>query len=134
MCGASYAFSAIGALEGAWALANGKLTTLSEQNIIDCSGEGTPVIMKLKLLPRSPCAQFPMETLDVREATCTMRSSISWLMMELTLALPTPTGDRWVQWLESIIQTHIHTLIIQTPTHNAIMQIIPQRVRTHNDA
>ena len=39
MCGASYAFSAIGALEGAWALANGKLTRLSEQNIIDCSGE-----------------------------------------------------------------------------------------------
>ena len=39
MCGASYAFSAMGALEGAWALANGKLTTLSEQNIIDCSGE-----------------------------------------------------------------------------------------------
>ena len=42
MCGASYAFSAIGALEGAWALANGKLTTLSEQNIIDCSGEENP--------------------------------------------------------------------------------------------
>ena len=39
MCGASYAFSAIGALEGAWSLAHGKLTTLSEQNIIDCSGE-----------------------------------------------------------------------------------------------
>ena len=38
-CGASYAFSAMGALEGAWALANGKLTTLSEQNIIDCSGQ-----------------------------------------------------------------------------------------------
>ena len=38
-CGASYAFSAVGALEGAWALAFGKLVTLSEQNIIDCSGE-----------------------------------------------------------------------------------------------
>jgi cathepsin L len=38
-CGASYAFSAIGALEGAVALARGKLTTLSEQNIIDCSGK-----------------------------------------------------------------------------------------------
>ena len=37
-CGASYAFSAMGALEGAWALAHGKLTLLSEQNIIDCSG------------------------------------------------------------------------------------------------
>ena len=36
-CGASYAFSAIGALEGAWSLAHGKTVTLSEQNIIDCS-------------------------------------------------------------------------------------------------
>ena len=38
-CGASYAFSAVGALEGAWALAYGNLVTLSEQNIIDCSGK-----------------------------------------------------------------------------------------------
>nr|CAM57981.1 silicatein alpha [Geodia cydonium] len=36
-CGASYAFSAVGALEGANALATGTLTSLSEQNIIDCS-------------------------------------------------------------------------------------------------
>ena len=40
-CGASYAFSAMGALEGAWSLAHGKLTPLSEQNIIDCSGRYT---------------------------------------------------------------------------------------------
>ena len=37
-CGASYAFSAVGALEGANALATGSLVKLSEQNIIDCSG------------------------------------------------------------------------------------------------
>ena len=55
MCGASYAFSAVGALEGAWALANGKLTSLSEQNIIDCSGEETPAIMKLTSLPLCAC-------------------------------------------------------------------------------
>nr|AAF21819.1 silicatein beta [Tethya aurantium] len=36
-CGASYAFSAIGSLEGALSLAQGKLTYLSEQNVIDCS-------------------------------------------------------------------------------------------------
>lgn len=36
-CGASYAFSAIAALEGANALATGSLSVLSEQNIIDCS-------------------------------------------------------------------------------------------------
>ena len=38
-CGASYAFSAVGALEGANALATSTLTSLSEQNIIDCSSQ-----------------------------------------------------------------------------------------------
>ena len=38
-CGACYAFSATGALEGAYALAHDKLVSLSEQNIIDCSGK-----------------------------------------------------------------------------------------------
>ena len=38
-CAACYAFSAVGALEGAYALAHDELVTLSEQNIIDCSGE-----------------------------------------------------------------------------------------------
>lgn len=38
-CGASYAFSAMGALEGAQALATGNLKALSEQNIIDCSSK-----------------------------------------------------------------------------------------------
>ncbi len=37
--GGSYAFSSVAALEGAASLALDKLTTLSEQNIIDCSGE-----------------------------------------------------------------------------------------------
>ena len=39
MCGSSNVFSAIGALEGARAQAYGNLVKLSEQNIIDCSGE-----------------------------------------------------------------------------------------------
>lgn len=37
-CGSSYAFSAIGSLEGVSSLARGNLISLSEQNIIDCSG------------------------------------------------------------------------------------------------
>jgi cathepsin L len=37
-CCASYAFSAVGTVEGMEALASGELKTLSEQNIIDCSG------------------------------------------------------------------------------------------------
>ncbi|XP_041379493.1 silicatein-like [Gigantopelta aegis] len=36
-CGSCYAFSAVGALEGAHALAHDELVRLSEQNVIDCS-------------------------------------------------------------------------------------------------
>lgn len=38
-CHCSYAFSVTGAIEGARALATDKLEPLSEQNIVDCSGE-----------------------------------------------------------------------------------------------
>nr|BAG74346.1 silicatein-G1 [Ephydatia fluviatilis] len=37
-CGASYAFSTVGALEGMNALGKGSLVKLSEQNVVDCSG------------------------------------------------------------------------------------------------
>ena len=94
-CGASYAFSAVGALEGAWALAHGKLTLLSEQNIVDCSGEELSLSFVF-VYNGGVSLQFPTATMDAREATCTMSTNTGLLTKGLTLRAHTTTRAGYV--------------------------------------
>lgn len=69
-CGASYAFSAMGALEGAWGLAYGKTSPLSEQNIVDCSGKSSDIVTLQKgVLNWGGCSCYGVDIHFVRKGT-----------------------------------------------------------------
>ena len=52
-CGSSYAFGTTGSIEGAVTLGYGSLKSLSEQNIVDCSGIAVYVMSVCKQAPDS---------------------------------------------------------------------------------
>ncbi len=65
-CCSSYAISAVGAVEGAQALASGKMKPMSVQNIVDCSG--ALQILQLLLKPMLyPLLQEPTATMAAPE-------------------------------------------------------------------
>lgn len=85
-CGASYAFSAMAALEGANALATGKLVTLSEQNIIDCSGIGHANYQSVRnAVYKCYFLQCLMVIMAARVVICAMPTSMSLPMKGWTL-------------------------------------------------
>lgn len=81
MCALLQAFSAVGALQGAWHLATGQTLSLSEQQLVDCSwnygnngcqgGEMEPAIQVLLLLP--PPSFLCDLIFDVAGRTCTLQ-------------------------------------------------------------
>lgn len=81
-CGASYAFAAAAAIEGAVARATGKLKNLSVQNIIDCSGiyRAGPYCNQYcnqSIVPDFTTVQYSVGTKAVKQDQLLMHTSIS---------------------------------------------------------
>ncbi|KAJ8921571.1 hypothetical protein NQ315_010476 [Exocentrus adspersus] len=83
-CGCCYAFSATGSLESAYAIKTGKLVSLSEQNILDCSGtygnggcNGGTVHNSFKYVVENGIEPEEDYTYKAANGTCTYSASLS---------------------------------------------------------
>lgn len=89
-CGASYAFAAAAAIEGAVARATGKLKNLSAQNIIDCSGIYRAGLYCTQSIPDLTTVQCSVGTKAVEKDQLLMHTSISYFKEDLIHKSPIP--------------------------------------------
>jgi C1A family cysteine protease len=106
-CGSCYSFSAVAALESLWAIKKGVLLTLSEQQIVDCSGsEGNQGcsgglmnnVFQYVLDNKGICSQvdYPYEG---RDNTCRASNCKNVMSITRYMNLPTKSDSAMVQAL-----------------------------------